>query len=89
MRTTSLKSIYISQKELKVAISDFLTHRSGRSDLAFHLDENECEMDWTTDGKEFIISIDGEIKDKQSLWKWKSVLYVTIMVLDKYTNTAA
>jgi hypothetical protein len=67
MRTTSLKSIYISQKELKVAISDFLTHRSGRSDLAFHLDENECEMDWVTGTEEFVISIDGEIKDKQSL----------------------
>jgi len=67
MRTTSLKSIYISQKELKVAISDFLTHRSGRSDLAFHLDENVCDMVWDPDGKEFIISVDGEIKDKQSL----------------------
>jgi len=67
VRTTSLKSIYLSQKELKVAISDFITHRSGRSDLAFHLDENECEMDWDPNGKEFIISIDGEIKDKQSL----------------------
>ena len=67
MRTTSLKSIYLSRKELKVAISDFLTHRSGRSDLAFHLDENECEMDWVTVTEEFVISIDGEIKDKQSL----------------------
>ena len=67
MRTTSLKSIYISQEELKVAISDFLTHRSGRSDLAFHLDENECVMDWVTGTEEFVISIDGEIKDKQSL----------------------
>ena len=52
MRTTSLKSIYLSQKELKVAISDFITHRSGRSDLAFHLDENECEMAWDSDGEE-------------------------------------
>ena len=67
MRTTSLKSIYLSQKELKVAISDFITHRSGRSDLAYHLDENACEMNWASDGEEFIISIDGEIKDKQSL----------------------
>ena len=67
MRTTSLKSIYISQEELKVAISDFLTHRSGRSDLAFHLDENECVMDWVAGTEEFVISIDGEIKDKQSL----------------------
>ena len=65
MRTTSLKSIYLSQKELKVAISDFLTRRSGRSDLAFHLDENVCEMDWAADGKEFIISMDGEIKDER------------------------
>ena len=67
MRTTSLKSIYLSRKELKVAISDFITHRSGRSDLAFHLDENVCEMTWDSDGEEFIISVDGEIKDKQTL----------------------
>ena len=63
MRTTSFKAIYLSQKELKVAISDFITHRSGRSDLAFHLDENECEMVWDSNGKEFIISMDGEVKD--------------------------
>ena len=72
MRTTSLKSIYLSRKELKVAISDFLTHRSGRSDLAFHLNENACEMDWASDGEELVISVDGEISDEQ-----KSTLYMT------------
>jgi hypothetical protein len=70
MRTTSLKSIYLSRKELKVAISDFLTHRSGRSDLAFHLDENECYVAWNSVGEEFAISINGEIKDER-----KSSLY--------------
>jgi hypothetical protein len=32
-------------------------------ELAQHLYDNECEMVWGQDGKEFLVSIDGEIVD--------------------------
>ena len=62
MRTTSLKSIYLKQHELKEAIIQHL-FQCGHKELAEHLNMNECEMVWGQSGKEFIVSIDGEVED--------------------------
>ena len=62
MRTTSLKSIYLTEKELKQALASWIEeHRD--AELAVHLKENECDMSWSQDGKEFIISMDNEFID--------------------------
>ena len=62
MRTTSLKSIYLKQHELKEAIIQHL-FQCGHKELAEHLNMNECEMAWSQSGKEFIVGIDGEVED--------------------------
>jgi hypothetical protein len=74
MRTTSLKSIYLTIPELEEAIARYIRDKQelleqastspGVWSLHAHLMSNEWSMDWTTDGEEFVISIDGEVKDK-------------------------
>ena len=64
MRTTSLKSIYLTEKELKQAISNWIKIEHKDTVLAIHLEENVCDMSWSQDGKEFIISPDGEVVDR-------------------------
>jgi len=64
MRTTSLKSIYLTEKELKQAISNWIKIEHKDTELAAHLEENVCDMSWSQDGKEFIISPDGEVVDR-------------------------
>jgi hypothetical protein len=67
MRTTSLKTIYITEKELKQAIASWIELEHKDAELAVHLEENVCEIAWSQDRKEFIISMDGEFLDnKQS-----------------------
>ena len=61
MKTTSLKTIYFTADELKQAIVEYLEKE--HEELAQHLYDNECEMAWGQDGKEFLVSIDGEIDD--------------------------
>lgn len=61
MKTTSLKTIYLTADELKQAIVEYLEKE--HKELAQHLYDNECEMVWGQDGKEFLVSIDGEIDD--------------------------
>tara|TARA_Y100000310_G_scaffold324115_1_gene385580 strand:- start:364 stop:567 length:204 start_codon:yes stop_codon:yes gene_type:complete len=67
VRTTSLKTIYFTHKELKIAIQDFLTHRSGRSDLAQHMTNSTCEMEWAQKNgpgpAEFLVSVGIEVED--------------------------
>ena len=63
MKTTSLKTIYLTVDELKQAIVEYLEKEHEL--LAQHLYDNECEMVWGQDGKEFLVSIDGEIDDRQ------------------------
>ena len=63
MKTTSLKTIYLAADELKQAIVEYLAKE--HEDLAQHLYDNECEMAWGQDGKEFLVSIDGEVEDKE------------------------
>ena len=64
MKTTSLKSIYLTEKELKQAISNWIKIEHKDTELAIHLEENVCDMSWSQDGKEFIISPDGEVVDR-------------------------
>ena len=60
MRTTSLKTIYITEKELKQALANWIELEHRDTELAVHLEENECDMSWSQGGKEFAISMDGE-----------------------------
>ena len=66
MRTTSLKTIYLTIPELKEAITRYIRDKQGKmhpEGLYKHLMNNEWCMDWANDGEEFAISMDGEIKD--------------------------
>ena len=63
MRTTSLKTIYITEKELKQALANWIELEHKDTELAVHLEENACEMAWALDGKEFSISMDSEFID--------------------------
>ena len=63
MKTTSLKTIYLTADELKQAIVEYLAKE--HEELAQHLYDNECDMVWGQDGKEFLVSIDGEVEDKE------------------------
>ncbi|MBC8226030.1 MAG: hypothetical protein H8E74_02670 [Gammaproteobacteria bacterium] len=65
MKTTSIKTIYLKEYELKQAIVEYLARE--HEDLAQHLYDNECDMAWGQDGKEFLVSIDGEVEDKEVL----------------------
>ena len=64
MRTTSIKSIYLTEQELKEAIVEYLVNID-EQELAEHLEKNATEMAWAQDGEEFIISMDGEVEDKK------------------------
>jgi len=59
MKTTSLKTIYLTADELKQAIVEYLEKE--HEDLAQHLYDNDCEMVWKSEY--FVISVDGEIDD--------------------------
>jgi len=60
MRTTSLRTIYITREELKQALTSWIELEHKDTGLTAHLAENECDMSWSQDGKEFVISMDGE-----------------------------
>ena len=64
MKVTSLKSIYLTEIELKQAIASWIKIEHKDTELAAHLEENVCDMSWSQDGKEFIISPDGEVVDR-------------------------
>ena len=67
MRTTSLKTIYLTIPELKEALTRYICDKQGKiasKDLWAHVMNNEWSMDWASEGEEFVISIDGEIKDE-------------------------
>ena len=68
MRTTSLKTIYLTIPELKESIAKYIQpmlENMGSENLYKHLMDNEWSMDWVSTGmEEFAISIDGEIKDE-------------------------
>lgn len=62
MKTTSLKSIYLEECELKEAIVQYL-RSSGHDNLSSHMAANCVDMSWSQDGKQFIVSIDNPIED--------------------------
>ena len=64
MRTTSLKTIYLTIPELKEAVVRYIRDQ-GKQDLYAHLMNNEWSMDWASKSDELSISIDGEIEDKR------------------------
>jgi hypothetical protein len=64
MKTTSIKTVYLKECELKQAIVEYLAKE--HEDLAQHLYDNECDMVWGQDGEEFLVSIDGEVEDKEA-----------------------
>jgi len=64
VRTTSLKTVYLTEQELKEAIVEYLVNVD-EQELAEHLEKYATEMAWAQDGEEFIISMDGEVEDKK------------------------
>ncbi len=68
MRTTSLKTIYLTIHELKEAVVRYIQDyrgKMGTEGLYAHLMNNEWSMDWASEGEEFAISMDGEIEDNK------------------------
>ena len=68
MRTTSLKTIYLTIPELKEAVARYIRDEQNvldPEDLYTHIINNESCMDWASEGKEFSISMDGEIEDNK------------------------
>lgn len=66
MKVISIKSIYLSERELKQAICEWL-HERGRHDLATHLADNLCEFEWSHEyeGDYLAISIDGTFNESE------------------------
>jgi len=62
MRISSLKSINFTEEELKAAAIQYL-HKIGENELAKHLKNNVCTMNWEQDTNEFSINIDGMFYD--------------------------
>ena len=62
MKVTNLKTIYLTRKEFKKAIAQFLINQ-GKKELAEHIKNNPCDLIWSQDNKEFIISVDREIEE--------------------------
>ena len=61
MKTTKIVSIYLSEEELKEALSLYLYDR-GYTTYSDHLDKNEFIFEVTENG--FYLGIDGEIEEK-------------------------
>ena len=61
MKTTSIKTIYLKEYELKEAIIQHLW-KCGLEEIAQHLNANDCSMEWK-DGEHFVVSIDGEAEE--------------------------
>ena len=60
MKITSMKTIYLSDTELKNILADYV----GKYDahLAGHMRDNHCSMEWA--GNNFTISMDGEVTEE-------------------------
>lgn len=61
MRTTSIKTVYLTPAELKEAVASFVGKTSPI--LANRIRNNSVDMEWAL-YEEFAISIDGEIEDE-------------------------
>ena len=61
MKTTSLKTIYLSKDELKEAIADFI--EKGDKALSEHVRASKCNMSWHQES-ELMLQIEDELQDK-------------------------
>jgi len=61
MKITSMKTIYLSEAELKNILADYISQYN--STLAHHMAKNHCTMEWV-DNK-FTISMDGEVTEER------------------------
>ena len=66
MKVKSIKSIYLTEKELKQAIADWL-HTHGYASLADHLEDNLCEFEWShqDDGVHLAVDMDGQFEENE------------------------
>ena len=66
MKVKSIKSIYLSQKELKYAICNWL-YAHGHIGLAKHLESNPCEFEWShqDDGDYLAVDMDGQFEESE------------------------
>lgn len=66
MKVKSIKSIYLSQKELKGAICNWL-YAHGHIGLSKHLESNPCDFDWSheDDVVYFAIDMDGQFEESE------------------------
>lgn len=63
MKTTSIKTLYLGEDELKQALIDYLEQDHWA--LASHLSDNGCEVSWDQEKKELVVFIEGEVDDRQ------------------------
>ena len=66
MKVKSVKSIYLSEKELKDAICQWLCAH-GHLGLAKHLEDNLCEFEWSheDDGDYLAVDMDGTFEENE------------------------
>ena len=66
MRITSMKTIYLTEDELKTAVFEFMKHTVLRNklDIQKHIEANwdTMTMEWTRN-EEFAITTDGQMED--------------------------
>ena len=72
MKITSLKSIYLTKEELKLAILDYITFNHDNESLANHLAYNDCEIMWLQDENMLHIAMDGEYTENTAAPKLDS-----------------
>jgi hypothetical protein len=61
MKITSMKTIYLSEAELKNILADYIGKYN--STLAHHMAKNHCTMEWINN--KFTISMDGEVIEER------------------------
>lgn len=66
MKVKAIKSIYLTERELKQAICDWLC-KHGYASLGDHLQNNLCEFEWTTqdDGPYLAVDMDGTFEENE------------------------
>ncbi len=67
MKITNLKTVYLSEKEIKEAITCWMRIKNPfeYNSLAAHIKDNKCTYDWEMKEGEilFVVSIDHEIEE--------------------------
>ncbi len=60
MRTTSIKSVYLSEKEVREMVFDLIASKNEQ--IAKHMIDNKYELEFTENG-ELQVMLDGEFDD--------------------------